>query len=586
MIRRGALCSALRTITRIAEADPAVLILSPAVLNAQVLGTASELYGISATSMSTTRSGVRFVMRRLGVLHDPKPLDNTWIALRQQLPKRVSPTLTRLIKYLSQAGIAPDAVSDAHFTAFQEWVLKESLCRNPSRMFAQARYAWNKTSRILPGFNLPVLGAAQCRSFSSVPLEAMSPMLQAQIARLAHRLRSSDLDLLSDDDALEQVGCDDDGAFEPVAPRRPLTDLTIEGRIRHLRQAVWALSQLGVQLADIRSLRDLMTQLNRVRDIIRFMRDRSGKDRSTSAAHVAEALRQVAKFHLRLPDADVARIAQWKSVVEVKYNEMTENNQRRLEPLLTPAVEAAILALPEVLMSEAFDLLPTSPGRAVSAAKRALGIHLTLFYAFRVSNVVTLRRDRHFIETQNGARRRIERFFIPASEVKNRQTLDRLVLSLTNELIAKWEAHFRPLIAAPGNLYLFPGIADRPMTRQAFGDSLKKIMLERVGVEMNPHIMRHRAAVAYLKKNPGEFEVVRQVLGHKTDQTARRSYTGPERDAAFDRFDQSVLESMKLRHPIHAKKARPISGKCGTRPKSPTRSTRGTAKGQGSRRHG
>jgi len=41
MIRRGALCSALRTITRIAEADPAVLILSPAVLNAQVLGTAS-----------------------------------------------------------------------------------------------------------------------------------------------------------------------------------------------------------------------------------------------------------------------------------------------------------------------------------------------------------------------------------------------------------------------------------------------------------------------------------------------------------------------------------------------------------------
>ncbi|MGC8733316.1 MAG: hypothetical protein ACP5RC_13820, partial [Halothiobacillaceae bacterium] len=312
-------------------------------------------------------------------------------------------------------------------------------------MFAQARYAWNKTNRILPGFNLPVLGAAQCRSFSSVPLEAMSPTLQAEIARLAHRLRSSDLDLLSDDDALDQGGNStrqEAAAFEPVAPRRPLTDLTIEGRIRHLRQAVWALTQLGVPLADIRSLRDLMIPLNRVRDIIRFMRDRSGKDRSTSAAHVAEALRQVAKFHLRLPDADVARIAQWKAVVEVKYTEMTEKNQRRLEPLLTPAVEAAILALPEVLMSEAFDLLPISPSRAVSAAKRALGIHLELFYTFRVSNVVMLRRDRHFIETLDGTRRRIERFFIPASEVKNRQTLDRLVLSLTNELIEQWETHF------------------------------------------------------------------------------------------------------------------------------------------------
>ncbi|SIR55094.1 MULTISPECIES: tyrosine-type recombinase/integrase [Acidiphilium] len=587
--RRSVLISSLRTIARIAETDAIILALSPAVLNAQVLRKASQLYGISAPSMSTTRSGVRFVMRRLGVLHDPKPLNDTWAAVSEQLPNRVSHTLTCLMKYLSQEGVAPYTVSDENFAAFQAWVLKNSLCRNPSRMFAQTRYAWNKASRTLPGFNLPVLGAARCRSFSSVPLEAMDPALQAEIARLAHRLRSSDLDLLSDDDVLDQdVGSNgqEGAAFQPVGPRRPLTALTIEGRIRHLRQAIWALNQLGVPLADIRSLRDLMTPLNRVRDIIRFMRDRSGKDKSTSAAHVAEALRQVAKFHIGLSDEDVVRIARWKTVVDVKYTEMTERNQRRLEPLLTPAVEAAILALPEVLMNEAVELLPASPGRAVSAAKRALGIHLTLFYAFRVSNVVTLRRDRHFIETQNGARRRIERFFIPASEVKNRQILDRLVLSLTNELIAKWETHFRPLIAAPGNPYLFPGKEDQPMTRQAFGDSLKKIVIERVGCEINPHILRHRAAVAYLKKHPGEFEVVRQVLGHKTDQTARRSYTGPERDAAFDRFDQSVLESMKLRHPIHAKKARPISGKCGTRPTSPTRSTRGTAKGQGSRRHG
>jgi site-specific recombinase XerD len=491
--------------------------------------------------------------------------------------------------YHAQAGIEPNAVSDDSFAAFQAWVLKDTLCRNPKRLFTQARYAWNQASRTLPELTLPVLGAAQCRTLCTIPIEALQSGLQKELVRLARKMRSSDLDLLSDDDVLAQDGGSNgqEGvSFEPVGPRRPLSDLTIEGRIRHLRQAVWALTQLGVPLADIRSLRDLMTPLNRVRDIIRFMRDRSGKDKSTSAAHVAEALRQVAKFHIGLPDADVVRIARWKTVVDVKYTEMTERNQRRLEPLLTPAVEAAILALPEVLMNEAVELLPASPGRAVSAAKRALGIHLTLFYAFRVSNVVTLRRDRHFIETRNGARHRIERFFIPASEVKNRQTLDRLVLSLTNELIAKWEAHFRPLIATPGNPYLFPGKGDQPMTRQAFGDSLKKIVIERVGCEINPHIMRHRAAVAYLRIHPGEFEVIRQVLGHKTDQTARRSYTGPERDAAFDRFDQSVLESMKLRHPIHAKKARPISGKCGTRLKSPTRSTRGTAKGQGSRKHG
>ncbi len=582
-VRRSVLISSLRTIARIAETDATILALSPAVLNARVLSKASQLYKISAPSMATTRSCIKFIMRRLGLIQERVPLSPPWVALRQHLGPKARATLSRLMTYHAQAGIDPNAVLDDSFAAFQAWVLKDTLCRNPKRLFTQARYAWNKTSRTLPELTLPVLGAAQCRTFSTIPLAALHPGMQEELARLAQKMRSSDLDLLSDDEATDGP---DGAAREPGSPRRPLAEITIEGRIRHLRQAIWALTQIGVPLTEILSLRDLITPITRARDIIRFLRDRSGKDKSTSATHVAETLRQAAKFHIRLPDTDVARIAQWKAVVELKYDEMTEKNRHRLERMLTPDVEASILTLPAVLMNEAFELPPTSPTLAVSSAKRALGVHIELFYPFRVSNIVGLRRDRNFITTSNGLRQRIERFFIPANEVKNRQTIDRLVLSLTNHMIEQWETHFRPLIAAPGNPYLFPGIADQPMTRQAFGASLKKIMLERIGCEINPHIMRHRAAVAYLKKHPGEFEVVRQILGHKTEQTARRSYTGPERDAAFDRFDQSVLESMKLRHPIHAKKPRRISGTCGTRPNSPTRSTRGTAKGQGSRKHG
>jgi site-specific recombinase XerD len=581
--RRSVLISSLRTIARIAETDTTILALSPAVLNARVLGKASQLYGIAAPSMATTRSCIKFIMRRLGLIQERVPLSPPWVALRQHLRPKARATLSRLMTYHAQAGIEPNAVSDDSFAAFQAWVLKDTLCRNPKRLFIQARCAWNKASRTLPELTLPVLGAAQCRTLCTIPIEALQPGLQEDLVRLARKMRSSDLDLLSDDEATDGH---DGAAREPGSPRRPLAEITIEGRVRHLRQAIWALSQIGIPLTEILCLQDLMTPITRARDIIRYMRDRSGKKKSTSATHVAEALRQVAKFHIRLPDTDVARIARWKAVVELKYDEMTEKNRHRLERMLTPDVEASILALPAVLMKEAFELLPTSPTLAVSSAKRALGIHIELFYPFRVSNIVGLRRDRNFIVTTSGLRQRIERFFIPANEVKNRQTIDRLVLSITNDMIEQWETHFRSLIAAPGNPYLFPGVDDQPMTRQAFGASLKKIMLERIGCEINPHIMRHRAAVAYLKKNPGEFEVVRQVLGHKTDQTARRSYTGPERDAAFDRFDQSVLESMKLRHPIHAKKARLISGKCGTRLKSPTRSTRGTAKGQGSRKHG
>ena len=83
------------------------------------------------------------------------------------------------------------------------------------------------------------------------------------------------------------------------------------------------------------------------------------------------------------------------------------------------------------------------------------------------------------------------------------------------------------------------------MCRQALAASLKKIVIERVGCDVNIHLMRHRAAVGYLKTHPGEFGIVAELLGHKTDKTARKSYTGPERDAAFDRFDESVLNAMR-----------------------------------------
>ncbi|MGC9272046.1 MAG: hypothetical protein ACP5E6_18050, partial [Acidiphilium sp.] len=65
--RRSVLISSLRTIARIAETDPTLLVLSPAVLNARVLGKASQLYDIAAPSMATTRSCIQFIMRRLGL---------------------------------------------------------------------------------------------------------------------------------------------------------------------------------------------------------------------------------------------------------------------------------------------------------------------------------------------------------------------------------------------------------------------------------------------------------------------------------------------------------------------------------------
>jgi hypothetical protein len=84
--------------------------------------------------------------------------------------------------------------------------------------------------------------------------------------------------------------------------------------------------------------------------------------------------------------------------------------------------------------------------------------------------------------------------------------------------------------------------------------------------------MRHFAATLYLQHNPGQFEQVRRVLGHRSLQTTVNSYMPVETDAAARRFDDVVMKERSatrlLARGIHGAKPvrRPTSP--ATKPKS------------------
>ena len=54
---------------------------------------------------------------------------------------------------------------------------------------------------------------------------------------------------------------------------------------------------------------------------------------------------------------------------------------------------------------------------------------------------------------------------------------------------------------------------------------------------MNVHLFRHLAGYLFLKAHPGEYEPVRQLLGHKSIQTTISFYVGLEEADAFRRYD-------------------------------------------------
>jgi len=56
--------------------------------------------------------------------------------------------------------------------------------------------------------------------------------------------------------------------------------------------------------------------------------------------------------------------------------------------------------------------------------------------------------------------------------------------------------------------------------------------------------MRHLAAHLYLLANPGDYETVRRLLGHKNIETTIRFYEGLLTDDAFARYD-GLIEEMR-----------------------------------------
>ncbi|MBK8210344.1 MAG: hypothetical protein IPK78_10605 [Rhodospirillales bacterium] len=61
------------------------------------------------------------------------------------------------------------------------------------------------------------------------------------------------------------------------------------------------------------------------------------------------------------------------------------------------------------------------------------------------------------------------------------------------------------------------------------------------GLNVTPHQFRHIGAKLFLDANPGGYEVVKRVLGHRSHNTTTAFYCGAESAAAVRHFDAQIL---------------------------------------------
>jgi integrase len=150
-----------------------------------------------------------------------------------------------------------------------------------------------------------------------------------------------------------------------------------------------------------------------------------------------------------------------------------------------------------------------------------------------------LRLDRH-LRRPDPRKGRFTHIAIPGDEMKNDKALHRPIPPESQRIIETYLTRFRPHLVTPENPYLF-GRQDKPRLPGGFGISLSAIITRETGAEFNPHLARHFAARNFLQANPGQYEIVRQVLGHSNMKTTINFYTGDEVEAAAEHFDRTVL---------------------------------------------
>jgi integrase len=543
--RRRDLASALSTIARLAGLPPDAVVLAPAALRERVLTKSPRSFGITEKRMKNVRSALNVVLRRLNIV-DPSdtPVSAAWAVLLDRMPTVMRngepafkrPGLAGLGRYCTMMAVEPDQLSDQMIEAYRVWLEERTITPRPTKKSGEARGAWNHAQRTVDGWPNIKLTPLRGRGGYILPPAHFSPSFRGDLELFCERLAGTSLDTDFTD---EELG--DGNWVPPVGPAKPCRRSTIDTRRGHCRWAASALVATGVPIHEITSLACLVTPIRRALEILNFVYNHNERKPSAGAGHIADVLRMIAKFYVKLPDNDIKLIKKWAVKVKVSYKGMTEKNAHCIRQMMEPAVQAKFLVLPETLMKAARAMRARSPQQAASMAMRAMAIEFLTHMPVRLSNLKDLRIDRH-LHRSNPPRGPFTYVWIEAGDTKNTRVIDVPINAGTAALLQEWIDDFRPSVASPGCRYLFAGrgTGSNSITPQGLRETVKDTMEQYTGVAMTPQRFRHLTAAIFLREYPGHYEEVRQLLNHADIKTTIRSYCGVEQETAVLRHYELI----------------------------------------------
>jgi integrase len=483
--------------------------------------------GLTAKTLRNHKSNVKsallWLAREKGIPRHGAPLTPPWEELRAKLSDGIAwSKLSSFARFCSASSIAPGEVDEIVIEGFLEYRARMGKpAHDPFRR--QLARAWNANIGTVAGWPAHRLVEPPLKAAGELPWEAFPEGLQHDVERYLA--------------SLTRVRRGHTG--KRIRPLKPST--LRQRRVELLAAARMAVKE-GVPIDSLTSLSALLAPAVAEKVLDAYWR-RNGESPKLFTIYLACRFVAIAKEMKCLDEEACERLEQMRQDLEDhRRSGLTDKNVAFLRLVLTAGAWDRVVKLPRQLMAAA-RRLQHQPVRAAVTAQLAVAIAILSVAPVRLANLTGIRLGTNLIKPDGPGSDYWLMF--PDYDVKNRVRLEYPLHNISSFIDEYVHDHRPVLLRGRNEEWLFPGEVEGAKHPLCLSKQICKRIYKETGVRMTVHQFRHAAGAIILKHRPGEYELVRLLLGHRNVQTTINCYVGLDSIRASEIFGEIVMQHLR-----------------------------------------